>query len=91
MSDQEQRIDCAKHGEGIAATVCGHLVCGPGSPLGFIENSSNPADLQAWCYDCENLYEQEGEMTPKFREFHDLTMICTECYATIKGIHGITT
>ncbi|MEQ3443964.1 hypothetical protein ABMY47_21095 [Pseudoalteromonas sp. BZP1] len=56
-------IDCGKHGKRVAAVVCGHLVKPEGEPLGFIENSSVPNDLQAWCYQCEAVFEEEDGMT----------------------------
>jgi hypothetical protein len=47
MQNESQEIDCIEHGKGISSCVCGHLVENNSVPLGFIENSSVPGDLQA--------------------------------------------
>lgn len=57
------------------------------SPLGFIENSSNPDDLQAWCAMCEAKFEAEGGMTEVFRNFNDMAIVCVTCYAEKKLLH----
>jgi hypothetical protein len=41
-------IACEHHGKSRIASVCGHLVQNRGAPLGFIENSDDPDDEQAW-------------------------------------------
>ena len=73
MEDGGLEIDCA-HGKGIASIVCCHLVNSVDS-VGFIENSSDPDDLQAWCYGCEFLFQQEGEITEKFKEFNSAKVV----------------
>ena len=80
-------VDCDRHGRGIAAVVCRHLCDRESPPRGFIENSSEPGDLQAWCYDCETMFEQEGEMNEAFRQFNDMALVCEACYAEIRERH----
>jgi hypothetical protein len=53
--------------------------------VGFIENSSDPADLQAWCDACEQLFLSEGDRTPAFIEFADIAIVCDLCYLEIKS------
>ena len=90
MSDEDPiYVDCEKHGRGIAAVVCRHLCTRDADPSGFIENSSEPGDLQAWCYQCENMFEKEGEMTEAFRKFNDMALVCEACYAEIRARHDI--
>lgn len=84
-------IDCEAHGKGTAATVCCHLPHYKRAPLGFIENSSEPGDLQGWCYACEHMFSLEGEMTEKFKEFCSFVLVCEECYSAIRRNHGSTT
>jgi hypothetical protein len=56
--------------------VCGHLVRALRHPtseaLGFIENSSDPDDLQAWCDACEKVFLREQSLTEAFRAFNDM-------------------
>jgi hypothetical protein len=86
--DQPHRIRCGTHGERIAAVVCGHMLSDTDRVLGFVENSSLPEDLQAWCEACEQRFLQEGEMTPAFREFHDMRVVCDFCYARLRDRHS---
>jgi hypothetical protein len=82
-------IQCDVHKEwSRSAVVCCHLVGEPGEVRGFIENSDDPDDLQAWCGLCEELFLEEGEMTERFREFNDMTLVCEFCYAGIKQHHA---
>lgn len=86
MSDYLE-ISC-KHGKGIAAVICSHMLESE-SALGFIENSSVPGDLQAWCGKCEKMFLEEGEMNQKFREFNGAKLVCETCYHEFKQIHTL--
>lgn len=81
-------IRCGEHGERIAAVVCGHMLRGEQVSAGFVENSSDPSDLQAWCSACEKLFLREGEMTDAFREFNRMAVVCTACYSEAKARHS---
>ena len=88
MSDSKPlMVNCGEHGERLAAVLCRHLLLRDTGPLGFIENSSDPEDLQAWCYDCEDVFEREGGMTEAFQDFNDLAIVCVDCYAAAKRRH----
>ena len=82
-------IHCETHGTCVAAVVCGHMIRFDGAPCGFIENSSDPDDLQAWCHACEDKFQQEGGMTDAFREFTQMAVVCVECYRRAKSHHAI--
>jgi len=56
--------------------------------VGFVENSSDPNDLQAWCDACERMFLSEGDKTPSFREFNQMALVCDICYATFKVRHS---
>ena len=84
-------VDCDPHGRRKAAVVCGHLVDEDEYQVGFIENCSDPNDLQAWCSACEELFQKEGEMTDTFRAFTRMSIVCVDCYAEIKSFHAPTT
>jgi hypothetical protein len=87
MKSDELGMDCEKHGKGFGATVCCHLVNNNGAPLGFVESSSEPRDLQAWCYACEHMFLLEEDMTDRLRKFCDFSVVCEQCYASIKDHH----
>lgn len=88
MKENRLEIDCAIHEKGIAAIVCCHIQNSV-DPVGFIENSSDPHDLQAWCYDCELLFQQEGELSENFRKFNNAKVVCEKCYEQFKKTHWI--
>jgi len=82
-------INCGHHGERISAVVCKHMLRSQPAPAGFIENSDDPHDLQAWCYHCEEKFEQEGGMTDAFKDFTGMTIVCEVCYGAAKQRHTI--
>jgi len=65
------------------------MLQGQPAPSGFVENSSEPNDLQAWCYSCEDEFQQEEGMTNAFREFNGMAIVCVVCYAEAKARHAI--
>ncbi len=89
MDDKLQTISCDRHSETLCAVVCRHLVNSNGHPLGFVENSSEPDDLQGWCYACEYFFQQQDEMTEEFKRFCDIAVVCINCYADIKAKHSL--
>ena len=88
MNDEEPlTISCGKHGTRISAVVCGHMLQQTDRVLGFVENRSDPNDLQAWCDDCERMFLQEEDMTEDFRKFNSMALVFTVCYAMLKERH----
>lgn len=89
MGHENQNVlRCGTHGPAKGAVVCRHLVSEADRVLGFVENSPDPDDLQAWCGDCEQVFLEEGEMTPRFREFNGMVIVCEFCYAGMKQHHA---
>src|SRR3954470_17532391 len=86
-SDRPMLISCSSHGERIAAVVCRHHVSVADRPVGFVENSDDPTDLQAWCDDCETLFLSEGDKTDQFVEFNDFAVVCVDCYIRLRARH----
>ena len=84
-------IDCGPHGQRVATVACRHLLRRWPAPAGFIENSSDPNDLQAWCYLCEEKFQLEGDLTDAFQDFSGTVIICVVCYAEAKARHSILT
>lgn len=86
---EPRMVSCGEHGERRVATiVCRHHAVVRDRPVGFIENSDDPNNLQAWCNDCEALFLEEGEITDRFRQFCDIAVVCIECYESFKAFHG---
>lgn len=88
-SSEPMMIHCGQHGERVSAVVCQHLLQRDISPSGFVENSDDPHDLQAWCHLCEERFLLEGEMTDAFRRFNGMAIVCVVCYDESKARHAI--
>lgn len=86
--DEPLYVDCGPHGRRVAAVVCCHILRA-GKPVGFIENSSDPDDLQAWCEGCEEMFLAAGEKTEAFEAFNDRVIVCCVCYAELKAQHSL--
>ena len=82
------RIDCKRHGRSASAIVCRHHLDARGRTVGFIENRSDPDDLQAWCLACEERYLAEGDLTEAFRAFNDFAVVCVACYREFERRHA---
>ncbi len=72
----------------MAAVVCGHMISARDRVVGFIENNSDPNDLQAWCDECEVMFLGEQALTPAFEEFNDRAIVCVVCYQQLKVKHS---
>lgn len=84
MPNDKSLIKCGTHGSRTPAVVCRHQVDIRDRIVGFVENNSDPDDLQAWCDEYEQLFLQEEGLTEAFREFNDFKVVCDFCYAKIK-------
>ena len=80
-------INCERHGERTAAIVCRHHIQVHDHAAGFVENSDDPDDLQAWCDDCERMFLQQGDKTDDFRIFNDFAVVCVNCYVELRTRH----
>jgi len=85
--DSVATINCETHGVSVPAVVCRHMLTAADRVVGFVENSSEPDDLQAWCDQCESFFLKEREMTEAFLKFNDFAVVCQECYGLFKSRH----
>ena len=81
-------INCGPHGDRVAAVVCGHMTEVVDRSVGFIENESDPNDMQAWCEECEQMFLREGSMTEAFLSFNKAKLVCVVCYSDLKLRHS---
>jgi hypothetical protein len=86
--DRPQTIECHLHGKRSPAIVCRHHLEALDRAVGFVENSDDPDDLQAWCDDCESLFVSEEGKTRRFLEFNDFGVVCVDCYGRLKARHS---
>lgn len=81
-------IFCERHGEQTAAVVCRHHIKVHDRAVGFIQNSDDPDDLQAWCDGCERMFDQEQDRTEEFRKYNDFAVVCVTCYDQLRSSHS---
>ncbi|MGB4812603.1 MAG: hypothetical protein WBP13_09025 [Methylophilaceae bacterium] len=87
-ANEPMMVSCGSHGERIAAVVCKHMLH-LSLPAGFIENNSDPNDLQAWCHLCEEEFQRQGGMTDAFKDFNGMAVVCVVCYSKAKTHHAV--
>ena len=80
---------CQWHGEQVAAVVCRHQLEIRDRPVGFVENSTDPNDQQAWCDECERCFLSERDMSEEFRKFNHFAIVCISCYADLRALHAV--
>jgi hypothetical protein len=88
VDDRPLRFKCGTHGNRLAAVVCRHILEARDADVGFIENSSDPNDLQSWCNACEEMFLREGGLTTAFENFNDRKIICDFCYVALRERFG---
>jgi len=85
--DAKHRVKCGTHGDRTPAVVCRHHLESRDEVVGFVENSADPDDLQAWCDACEQVFLAEDGLTETFRRFNDFRVVCDFCYASLRDRH----
>jgi hypothetical protein len=88
MSDRAKRIHCEVHGPGYVTYVCRHLVQGRG--LGFF-CADDPDDERpdAWCGDCDQVLEEEGDWNDRSEGFAQVTVVCSRCYDVLRKRNAV--
>jgi hypothetical protein len=88
MSEESPLSIKCRHGNRPAAVVCGHMLLTTDRVLGFVENGSDPNDLQAWCDECEQFFLRDQALTDEFEKFNDRKIVCDLCYAEMRARHS---
>jgi hypothetical protein len=75
------KIQCDVHGEGWDTYVCHHLK-GDAFGLGFHREEPTPESLypDAFCDECEKIYEEQGEWNDITKERIKISLLCSSCY-----------
>jgi hypothetical protein len=75
------KIQCATHGECDEAFVCSHLV-GGSAGLGFnrAEPSADDSFPDAWCDDCNVIYEAHNGWSDETEGLISIKLLCSGCY-----------
>jgi hypothetical protein len=86
MSDSEDKVQCSIHGANEATFMCKHLVEGEKQGFNLGYDPENPDSLypDAWCDQCEDVLDAEGEWNDKSETFADIKVLCSQCYEEIR-------
>jgi len=86
MSDQENSIQCSTHGKSSSTFVCQHLFEGRklGFNLGYDPEQPNDLWPDAWCNQCEEAFQKEGEWNEQSEKIASIKCVCTRCYENIR-------
>jgi hypothetical protein len=75
------KMECSTHGDCYQTFVCAHLL-GESAGLGF--NREDPTDdnpfPDAWCDNCQIIFEAHGEWTDAAQELVKISLLCSGCY-----------
>src|ERR1051325_3826671 len=80
-SAMSNTVQCETHGETEETFVCGHLISGAVG-LGF--NRAEPTEDKpfpdAWCDDCNVIYEAHGGWSDETESLISIRLLCSGCY-----------
>lgn len=80
MSDPNWEVSCQTHGKSFATYLCQHLADATG--IGFFHAESSDIDPfpDAWCVECEEILQKEGEWTDSALKTANFRLVCAHCY-----------
>ena len=79
MSEEETIAKLKKINE--PAIICQHLLMNPDLNLNF---PCDEEDDEAWCDECEKIFQEEEGWTDRALEFADIKPYCKYCFAEMK-------
>jgi len=80
-----RRIVCGSHGTGYETFVCEHLLSNPKQPWISDEASEQNRWPDAWCADCEKLFQEQGEWNSQNEPKTSIRLICHYCYESLRS------
>ncbi|MBI3546704.1 MAG: hypothetical protein HY081_08975 [Gammaproteobacteria bacterium] len=73
-------LQCAQHGDAFVTYVCKHLVDQPRQRWYCDYPSEDNRWPDAWCQQCDEAFQKEGEWNEKNENATDIKIICNSCY-----------
>lgn len=87
MSDEDE-IECCEHGKAFATFICRHLVEGSNREWHSAEPDEEDQWPDAWCGECHQHYEAEGEWNEASEQAagpDNIKLICHHCYERFRS------
>jgi hypothetical protein len=81
----DEGIACDNHGRRSAAFICQHLHSGSGLRFNVGMDPEDPDARcpDAWCNECEAVFQSSGEWTEQALAHADIKVVCDLCYESI--------
>jgi hypothetical protein len=80
-----EKVECSHHGSGSATYVCEHLVSKPDQQWFSNEPVEEDKWPDAWCADCEALFQEQGEWNEKNQPKRNIELLCHHCYENLRS------
>jgi hypothetical protein len=86
MSDDQKKVECSRHGKTSATFICQHLQKGEklGFHMGFDPDDEDDLYPDAWCDQCNDVFEEEGDWNDTSEAFAGIKLVCSGCYQEIR-------
>jgi hypothetical protein len=81
MSESDETLHCATHGQAHTTYVCGHLAAKPAQQWFCDTPSEDNPWPDAWCKACDAEYLKAGEWNDDNSGCLDLQLLCNHCYS----------
>ncbi len=78
------QVECDDHGSGFKAYACEHLVSNPEQKWFSNEPDEEDKWPDAWCADCEALFQEQGEWNEKNQPKGSIKLLCHHCYEKLR-------
>jgi hypothetical protein len=82
---ESNQVECDDHGSGFAAYTCEHLVSNPDQKWFSQEPDEEHKWPDAWCADCELLFQEQGEWNDKNVPKRKIKLLCHHCYEKLRS------
>lgn len=84
----DYKVECGVHGTSPATFICHHLSHhreNQGFHMGYDPEDPDVLYPDAWCDQCNEVLEQEGEWNDTSEAFAKIKVVCANCYCSIRA------
>lgn len=85
VDEIELTVECPTHGTSYPTFICKHLNENPIQQWFCVHPTQNNPWPDAWCSECNELYEREGEWNENFDSNIKIELLCDGCYEEKKA------
>jgi hypothetical protein len=82
---EPRQVECDQHETGFATYVCEHLASSPAQEWFSQEPDEENRWPDAWCADCEALFQEQGEWNDENEPKREIKLLCHHCYVELRS------